>query len=65
MFGSIMASAKSSFMLIVIGVAMVITMLILAASFLSSGPQGSIPGQSDPVYPTPTPEIQYQPVPEV
>jgi len=49
-------------MLIIIGIAMVVTMMILAASFLGGANPDTTP--SDPQYPTPTPEIQYQPIPQ-
>ena len=62
MIGSTISAAKSSLLLIGIGIAMVVTMIILAASFLGGSDPNTIP--SDPQYPTPTPEIQYQPIPE-
>ncbi len=62
MIGSTISAAKSSLMLIIIGIAMVVTMMILAASFLGGANPDTTP--SDPQYPTPTPEIQYQPIPQ-
>ena len=62
MIGSTISAAKSSLLLIGIGIAMVVTMIILAASFLGGSDPNTIP--SGPQYPTPTPEIQYQPIPE-
>ena len=55
-----MNAAKSSLILLMIGIAMVITLLIFATSFFGSA--NPLPTTNTPVeYPTPTPEIQYQP----